>query len=179
MKATLLIIIIGLLFPSLSFSQGKILQINNFEVKESLTGNSKIAIIPTDSLDKPDDSINGTYKFTINGFEQTLTFHDGLAITAHPIDASTFVYFKHKNQDKSTGKLYFLYKKESEITPIKINGLLIIIVTGVILLIAYSFKRFITTFIILAVIYSYFSFSKGLSISQILESAVEVAKKII
>lgn len=177
MKATLLIII-GLLFSLLSFSQDNILRINNFEVKESLTGNSKIAIIATDSVDKADESINGTFKFSINGFEQTLAFHHGVAVAAHPIDGSTFVYFKHKNQDKSTGKLYFLYKKDNEITPIKINGLLILVVTAILLIIAYSFKRFITTFIILAVIYSYFSFSKGLSIFQILESAVEVVKNL-
>ncbi len=177
MKTTLLIII-ALFFTWSSQAQGQRLQINNFDVKESLTGNNKIAIIATDSLDNADENIRGTFKFTINGFEQTLTFHQGVAIAADPIDGSTFVYFKHKNQDKSTGRLYFLYKKDKEITPIKINGLLLIIIPAIILFIAYALKRFISTFVILAVIYGYFSFSKGLSISQIIESSLEILKKL-
>lgn len=178
MKATLLIII-TLVFCSFAFSQKQELKINNFEIKESLTSNSKIAIIATDSLNQANEAINGTYKFTINGFEQTLTFRDGVAVPTDPIDGSTFVYFKHKNQDNSTGKLYFLYKKSTEIMPIKINGLLLIIIPIVLLLIAYTFKRLLSTFVVLIVIYGYFSFSKGLSISQIIESALEVIKKIL
>lgn len=177
MKAAVLTIIC-LVLSWTTHAQKTRLIINNFDVKESLTGNSKIAIIATDSLNNPIEKIGGTFKFTINGFEQNLIFHQGVAVTDDPIDGSTFVYFKHKNQEKSTGKLYFLYKKGKEITPIKINGLLLIIIPAIILFIAYAMKRFISTFIILALVYGYFSFSKGLSISQIIESALEVVKKI-
>lgn len=177
MKPTILIII-ALIHSSLVLSQEEYLRINNFEIKESLTANGKIAIIATDSLDQADENISGTFKFTINGFEQSLAFHNGVAIPSDPIDGSTFVYFKHKNKDTSTGKLFFLYKKDKEITPIKINGLLLILIPAIILFIAYVFKRFLTTFIILAIIYGYFSFNKGLSISQILESSIEIIKKI-
>lgn len=178
MKATL-IIIIALLYSLLSSGQEQYVRIDNFEIKESLTANGKVAIVATDSLDKADEGINGTFKFTINGFENTLAFHNGVAIPSHPIDGSTFVYFKHKNQDKSIGKLYFLYKKGDEITPFKINGLLLILIPVILLAIAYVLKRFLSTFVVLAIIYAYFSFSKGLSIAQILESAIEVIKKII
>lgn len=178
MKAAVLTIIC-LVLSWTTHAQKTRLIINNFDVKESLTGNSKIAIIATDSLNNPIEKIGGTFKFTINGFEQNLIFHQGVAVTDDPIDGSTFVYFKHKNQEKSTGKLYFLYKKGKEITPIKINGLLLIIIPAIILFIAYAMKRFISTFIILALVYGYFSFSKGLSISQIIESALEVVKKIL
>ncbi len=178
MKAAILTIIC-LVLSWTTHAQKTRLIINNFDVKESLTGNSKIAIIATDSLNNPIEKIGGTFKFTINGFEQNLIFHQGVAVTDDPIDGSTFVYFKHKNQEKSTGKLYFLYKKGKEITPIKINGLLLIIIPAIILFIAYAMKRFISTFIILALVYGYFSFSKGLSISQIIESALEVVKKIL
>ena len=158
MKATLLLLI-GLLYSTLTLAQGQGMRIDNFDIKESLTANGKIAIVAMDSLDKAKEDINGTFKFTI--------------------ESSTFVYFKHKNQDKSTGKLYFLYKKGDEITPVKINGLLLILIPALLLVIAYALKRFLTTFIILAIIYAYFSFSKGLSISQILESAIEVIKRIL
>lgn len=177
MKATLLTII-TLVYSTIVFAQGQNMRIDNFEIKESLTGNGKIAIVATDSLDVPNENINGTFKFSLNGFEQSLAFHQGVAVPSHPIDGSTFVYFKHKNQEKPTGKLFFLYKKGDEITPIKINGLLLIIIPAIILLIAYTFKRMLSTFVVLAVIYGYFSFSKGLSVSHIIESAFEVIKNL-
>jgi len=160
-------------------AQSSTQRIDDFMIKENLTANGKIAIIAIDSLEKAEDHINGIFKFTINGFEQTLNFHDGVAVPSQPIEKSTFVYFKHKNQEKSNGKLYFLYKKDNNITPIKINGLLLIIIPALILLIAYAAKRLLSTFIVLAIIYGYFSLSKGLSISQILESAFEILGKLI
>lgn len=165
-----------LFFCSTLFAQQGNKDINNFLVKENLTANGKVAIIAVDSVETANEAINGTYKFSINGFEQTLAFHHGVGVPDHPIDGSTFVYFKHKNQNNSTGKLYFLYKKDNKITPVKINGLLLLIIPALLLLVAYAFKRLLTTFVVLAVVYGYFSFSKGLSVSQILESAVEVLK---
>ncbi|ERJ59452.1 hypothetical protein [Sphingobacterium paucimobilis] len=159
-----------------SYGQSNQQYIDNFIVKENLTANGKVAIIAVDSSEVANEAINGTFKFSINGFEQTLSFHQGVGVPSHAIDGSTFAYFKHKNQNGSTGKFYFLYKKENKITPIKINGLLLLIIPAALLLLAYAFKRLLTTFVVLAIIYGYFSFSKGLSISQILESAFEVLK---
>ncbi|MFZ4860577.1 hypothetical protein ACL9RF_00140 [Sphingobacterium sp. Mn56C] len=175
MKAYILTLI-GLLCVSLGWAQGKLQRIDNFMVKENLTANGKVAIIATDSLDQALETINGTFKFSINGFEQNLAFHSGIAVAADPIDGSTFAYFKHKNQENSTGKLYFLYKSDSKITPIKINGLLLLIIPAIILLIAYAFKRLMSTFIVLAIIYGYFSFSKGLSLGHLFESATQILK---
>jgi hypothetical protein len=158
-----------LLLPTIAWGQYQ--RIDNFLVKENLTANGKIAIVAVDSVEHADENINGTFKFNINGFEQSLAFHDGVAVPPHPIENSTFVYFKHKNIQKTTGKLYFLYKKDNEITPIKINGLLLLLIPTVLLLIAYALKRFLVVFILLAVAYGYFSFSKGLSPMQILESS--------
>ena len=178
MKAIL--VLFGLfMYMNSIVAQSNIQRIDNFIIKENLTANGKIAIIAVDSLEKADDRINGTFKFSINGFEQSLAFHQGVAVPSHPIDGSTFVYFKHKNADKSPGKLYFLYKKDDKISPIKINGLLLLIIPAFILLIAYAAKRFLTTFIILAIVYGYFSYSKGLSLSKILESAYEIIKNFI
>ena len=159
-----------------SQAQSNYQKIDNFTIKENLTSNGKVAIIVVDSADVANDKINGTFKFTINGFEQTIAFHDGVGVPSHAIENSTFVFFKHKNQDKTTGKLYFLYKKDNKITPIKINGLLLLIIPALVLLIAYVAKRMMTTVIILAIVYGYFSFSKGLSITQILESAFHILK---
>lgn len=178
MKLNILLAIFILLSGSVQAQKAN-LEIKDFEIKESLTGNNKIAIVAIDSLHNSDESIRGTYKFIINGFEQNLKFNDGAAVATQPIESSTFAYFKHKNQNKSFGKLYFLYKKEKEILPIKINGLALVLIPVIILFIAYAMKRFISTFVILAILYSYFSLSKGLSITQIIESALDVFKKIL
>lgn len=151
-------------------SQEVVMRIESFEVKESLANSNKIAIIATDSLNIPNEKLNGTFKFVINGFEKSLEFHDGVAVHSDPIEGSTFVYFKHKNQDNTIGNLYFLFKKATKINPIKINGLFLILIPIAILLIAYVFKRFISTFIILFILYFYFSYSKGLKLSYLLES---------
>jgi hypothetical protein len=160
-------------------AQSTFQRIDNFVIKENLTSNGKVAIIAVDSTDVALDQINGTFKFTINGFEQSLAFHDGVAVPSHAIESSTFVYFKHKNQEKTTGKLYFLYKKDNKITPVKINGLLLLIIPALILLIAFAAKRLLMTVIILGIIYAYFSYSKGLSLTQVLESAFQVLKNLI
>lgn len=161
-----------------TYAQDNTLRIDNFLIKENLTANGKVAIIAVDSVDQAQDHINGIFKFTINGFEQTLQFHNGVAVPPQPIEKSTFVYFKHKNQENSVGKLYFLYKKENNITPIKINGLLLLIIPAIILLLAYAAKRLFSTFMVLAIIYGYFYVSKGLSVSHILESALEILKRL-
>jgi len=163
-----------MIFPTLVWGQYQ--RIENFIVKENLTANGKIALIAVDSLENVNEHINGTFKFSINSFEQSLTFHDGVAVPSHPIDGSTFALFKHKNQHNSISKLYFLYKTDKEIIPVKINGLLLLIIPGIILLIAYMFKRFLTAFVILALIYVYFSSTKGLSLVQILENTYHTIK---
>jgi hypothetical protein len=159
-----------LLISIVSQGQSTYQRIDNFIIKENLTSNGKVAIIAVDSSEIAQDYING--------FEQSLAFNNGVAVPSHPIESSTFALFKHKNQEKTTSKLYFLYKKENKITPVKINGLLLLIIPAIILLIAYTAKRLFSTFIILAIVYGYFSFSKGLSISQILESAFHVLKNL-
>src|SRR5690606_40637512 len=59
----------------------------DFDVKENLSQNGKLAIIAVDSLDKTNNNIQGSYKFTINGFQQDLQFNDGVAVTANPIES--------------------------------------------------------------------------------------------
>src|SRR5690606_11221458 len=80
---------------------GQYQRIDNFLIKKNLTANGKIAIIAVDCLERSDESINGKFKFTINGFEQSLDFHNGVAVPTHPIESSTVVYFKHKNLENT------------------------------------------------------------------------------
>lgn len=180
MKKTIFILIAFISnFHMHSYAQDLILKIENFDIKQSLTNNSKIAIIATDLSDNASEKINGTYVFTINGFEKSLVFHDGVAVNADPIESSTFVYFKHKNQDKSIGHLYFLLKKENTITSVRINGLVLIAIPIVLLLLAYVFKRFITTLVVLLLIFAYFHYSKGLTFSHLMESIMDIFKSVL
>jgi hypothetical protein len=71
--------------------------INNFLVKENLLKNNKLAIIAADSLNNPNENINGTYTFSVSGFTQILKFNDGIAVLPRPIVVSTFVEFYHQN----------------------------------------------------------------------------------
>ncbi len=144
--------------------------IENFIVKENLTQNGKLAIIAVDSMEKPKELINGTFSFSLNGFQQQLKFHDGVAVVQQPLESSTFVLFKHKNQEKSIAQLYFIHKSDSELKPFKIYGLLLLIIPAFVLLIAYLFKRFIVTLVVLGLIYAYIHYAKGLDFMQIIES---------
>ena len=165
------------LIPLTSWSKAN--SIHDFTVKENLSQNGKLAIIATDSLEKTNNGINGLYKFTINGFQQDLQFTDGVAVTNNPIESSTFVFFKHKSPAKEIGKLYFLRLTEKGITPYKISGLLLIIIPLLVLFIAYKFKRFLITLLILAAIYLYLNYSKGLDVKQLIESTLLGLKDLI
>ncbi|MGO1244801.1 MAG: hypothetical protein ACTJHT_06355 [Sphingobacterium sp.] len=155
---------------SIVFCQAQPQRIDEFIVKENLTQNGKLAIIALDSMARPQEYINGTFAFSLNGFQQQLNFHDGIAVIQQPLESSTFVFFKHENQEKSIGQLYFVHKSDSELKPFKIHGLLLLIIPTLILLIAYFFKRFIATLLILGLIYAYVHYAKGLDFSQIIES---------
>ena len=151
----------------------------DFDVKENLSQNGKLAIIAVDSLDKTNNNIQGNYKFTINGFQQDLQFNDGVAVTANPIESSTFVFFKHNSPAKEIGKLYFLRVTEKGISPFKISGFLLIALPLLVLFIAYKFKRFLVTLLILAAIYLYLNYSKGLDVKQLIESSIVGLKDLI
>lgn len=170
--------ILVFVFFSVASAQGQQLRIDNFTVKENLTQNSKLAIIALDSAEQPLERINGTFVFNLNGFQQDLQFHDGVAVVQQPVESSTFVFFKHKNQEKTVSKLYYIHKKESELKPFKINGLLLLLIPLAILLVAYMFRRFLVTFFILALVYAYFHFSKGLDFSNIMESILDALKNL-
>ena len=172
-----LIITLLLITPFIGSAQHK--TIGDFTVKENLSQNGKLAIIAVDSLEKTNNFVNGNYQFSINGFLQDLNFKDGVAVTANPIESSTFVFFKHKTATKELGKLYFLRVNEKEITPYKINGFLLILAPLLILYIAYKFKRFLITLLIIAAIYFYLNHSKGLDFSQMLQDTLVNLKDLI
>lgn len=153
--------------------------IENFVVKENLSKNGKLAVIAVDSTDKTNELINGSYIFTINGFSQPLLFRDGVAVTDQKIESSTFVFFSHKNQQKSRGRLFYIYKSDSGLSPFAISGLMFLIIPAIVLGIAYMFKKVILTAIALAIVFFLFNHSQGLDLSKILESIFSSLKNLI
>ena len=152
--------------------------INNFIVKESLLKNSKLAIIATDSLENPLESVNGTYTFTVSGFKQELRFNDGIAILPLPLERSSFVYIKHHNDTGTHSRLVYVYKKEGTLNPYAISSFWLVLFPVIAVLIALAFRKLIIVAVILLLIFIYFNHSNGLSIGTFFESIFDGLKSV-
>nr|WP_294897453.1 hypothetical protein [uncultured Pedobacter sp.] len=172
------LITVLLMFISMNiFAQGS-QNIKFFTVKENLLKGQKLAIIATDSLENPDESINGIYNFSVNGFKQELKFNNGVAVCPLVIEKSSFVFIKHIDDLKSPSNLYFVYKKNTDLNPIKISWYLLLVIPIGLILIGYMFRRMIGIVIFILMVLFYFYHSKGLSIPTFFESVFDGIKNI-
>ncbi|MCX2575460.1 hypothetical protein [Pedobacter sandarakinus] len=153
--------------------------INNFLVKENLLKNNKLAIIAADSLNVPNENINGSYTFSVSGFTQVLKFNDGIAVLPLPIAKSTFVYIKHQNDFGTHSKLVYVYKKESDLNPYTINSLWLFIIPIVLVILAFAFRKLIIFIVIAFLIFVYFNHSAGLNISTFFESIFDALRNLV
>ena len=151
--------------------------INNFIVKEGLLKNSKLAIIATDSLEKPMEQINGIYTFSVSGFTQVLKFNGGVAILPLPLEKSTFVYIKHVNDAGTHSKLVYVYKKEGNLNPYHISSMWLIIFPLAVIFIALAFRRLIIVAVIILLIFFYFNHSNGLGVGTFFETIFDTLKR--
>ncbi len=147
--------------------------VDNFIVKENLLKNDKIAIIAANAEEKPIDSVNGVFQFSINGFKQELKFNDGVAIPSQQIDKSTFVYIKHTNDSGTHAKLYYVLKKEDNLNPVKINWLILLIIPMVLLLLIMMFRKFILIGGAIIIVLLVFNHSQGLGIGTFFETVFD------
>ncbi len=152
--------------------------INNFLVKENLLKNEKLAIIAADENDKPIESVNGTFIFSLNGFKHELHFNDGIAVAPEKINKSSFVYVKHENESGTHSKLFYVIKKGEDLNPIRISTLMLVIIPLVIVIVASMFKRFILFAAVILLILFLFNHSQGLSISRLLEAVFDGLKSL-
>ena len=159
-----------------AFSQK--LDINNFIVKESLLKNSKLAIIAADSLDNPQEIINGTYTFTVSGFSQSLRFHDGVAIVPLQLESSAFVYIKHINDQGTHSKLVYVYKKEGSLSPYTVSSMWLVIIPLIIVVIVFLFRKLLILGIIIFLVLIYFNHSSGLGIGTFFETLFDALKRL-
>ncbi|MFC1226274.1 hypothetical protein ACFE6N_20895 [Pedobacter sp. BG31] len=153
--------------------------INNFLVKENLLKNSKLAIIAADSLNNPNENINGTYTFSVSGFTQVLKFNDGIAVLPLPIDKSTFVYIKHQNDAGTHSKLVYVYKKDTDLSPYTINSLWLFIIPILLIVMAFAFRKLIIFVVIVLLVFVYFNHSNGLNLSTFFESIFDGLKNLV
>jgi hypothetical protein len=153
--------------------------IEDFEIRENLIKNDKLAIIALDSTGSPQEKINGTFQFSLNGFKQEVQFHDGVGITTQAIESSSFVYVKHENYLGSTSKLYYVYKGSNGLKPIFISWYYLILIPLGIVLLGYVFKRLIVLAIILLVGLFIFNYSKGLNLAYIVDSIIQGIKNLV
>jgi len=167
-----------LIFLCLSgfFSFAQTAAINNFIVKENLLKNNKLAIIAADSLNNPNENINGIYTFSVSGFTQSLKFNDGIAVLPLPIERSTFVYLKHQNDSGTHSKLVYVYKKDSDLTPYPINSLWLFIIPIVLIILAFAFRKLIIFAVIIFLAFVYFNHSNGLNLSTFFESIFDALR---
>ncbi|KHJ38115.1 hypothetical protein PBAC_16560 [Pedobacter glucosidilyticus] len=152
--------------------------IKNFIIKESFLKADKIAVIVTDSLKNPRTSINGTYKFDINGFSKDLIFHDGVANCDMPIEKSTFMYIKHENDETDVSNLYYIYKSSESLTPMSISWYFLLAIPIGLILLGYMFRKLIGLMVFTLMAYIYFNYSKGLSIGTFIESIFDGLKNL-
>lgn len=153
--------------------------LNNFIVKEDLLKNNRIAIIAADSLEKPIETLNGTFQFSINGFGQELKFNNGVAVAAQPIDKSTFIYLRHENETGTHGKLYYVIRKGDFINPIKISWWILVIVPLILIILATLFRKFIIIAGILLIFIFYYNSSNGLKLPTFFDTVFDGLKNLI
>jgi len=152
--------------------------INNFIVKENLLKNDKIAIIACDANEKPLETVNGTFQFSVNGFKQSLRFNDGVAVPPQQIDKSTFIYLRHENEAGTHGKLYYVIKKDQDLKLIKINWLLLVLIPLIIIILATMFRKFILIAAVILIILFIFNSSNGLKLGTFFETVFDGLKSV-
>lgn len=177
--AILLFFVISPAYPDDQSENIEPVSLNNFIIEGSIFKDNLITIIAANQDDTPIKELNGTFNFSINGFEQKLKFKDGAAIIPQPIAKSTFLYVRHENESGTQGKLYYLISKYDTISPIKISWLILIIVPAIIVLLAMMFRKFIIIAGILLLLIFYFNSSKGLNLPTFLDTIFDGLKNVI
>lgn len=171
-----LFLLVSLLVLSASFALADTIAIKHFVIKENPFAKSEVAVVATDTAGIIQENINGVFTFTMNGFEEQLTFDKGTAFYRHKIDKSTFLYARHQNDKGSTGILYYIYKHDDKLSPWHISWILLLAIPCGLVLLAYMFKRFIIIAIIIFCIFLYFNYHNNLSIPTFFQSVIDGLK---
>lgn len=170
------LLLLLLLSITYNVAYGQSVTIKNFIIKENLLKNNKVAIIAADDNDKPQEAVNGTFLFSINGFRQELKFNDGVAVAPQQIEKSTFIYLKHLNDSTTISKLYYVLKRGDELNPIKISLQILVIIPILIIIIASMFRKFIVFALVILIGIFLFNSNNGLNLPTFLETILDGLK---
>lgn len=158
------------------FASADTISINHFIIKDNPFGKNQMAIVATDTLSNTLEDVNGIFTFTVNGFDQQLTFNKGVAFYPPKIEKSIFLYIRHHNDAGTHSALYYVYKQDDKLNPFHISwGWLLAIPLGLILL-GYLFKRFIIIAAIIFAVFLYFNHSHELSFPTFFQSIFDGLK---
>ncbi|OCX52904.1 hypothetical protein BEL04_00835 [Mucilaginibacter sp. PPCGB 2223] len=174
-KLILILLITGL--GSITARADAIL-IKNFTIRENPFAKDEVAIVATDTAGTIQENISGLFKFTINGFDEDLNFENGTAFYHHKLDKSSFIFLKHSNEKGSNSALYYVYKRDTSLSPIHISWIILIAIPIILVLLAYMFKRFIIIAAILFCIFLYFNHHSGLSVGTFFDTVFEGLKHV-
>jgi len=178
MKKILLLFSFLMISAGFAFAQDKAIAINHFAVKENPFATDEVAIAATDSLNNVREDVKGAFVFTLNGFDDTLNFVNGVAFYKPKIEHSTFLYVRHENETGTHGILYYIYKQNDKLMPLHISWVLLLAIPCGLFLLAYMFKRFIIIAVIIFCIFVYFNYHSGLSLPTFFQSIIDGLKGI-
>ena len=147
--------------------------INHFVIKENPFAKDEVAIIATDTAGIIQEGVNGLFTFALNGFTEQLKFDKGTAFYRHKIEKSAFIYARHENDQGTHSMLYYIYRHDSKLSPVKISWIVLIGIPLGLILLGYLFKRFIIIALIIFCIFLYFNHSNGLSIPTFFQSVID------
>ncbi|RFZ82103.1 hypothetical protein DYU05_15885 [Mucilaginibacter terrenus] len=150
--------------------------INHFVVKENPFAKDEIAFVAVDTATNIQENVNGVFSFTINGFVEQLRFDKGTAFYRHKLEKSSFIYARHQNDNGTHSMLYYVYRHDSKLTPVKISWLLLVAIPVGLVLIGYLFKRFIIIAVIIFLIFLYFNYHNSLQLGTYFQSIIDGLK---
>jgi len=173
MKRLLIIICLVL---SAGFAMADTVTINHFVIKENPFAKNEIAVVAVDTANNVLENVNGVFSFTVNGFDDPLTFDKGTAFYRHKLDKSSFLYVKHVNDAGTHSILYYVYKSDDKLIPIHISWIWLLAIPIILIVLGYMFKRFIIIAAVIFCIFLYFNYHNGLSIPTFFESIIDGMK---
>ena len=174
MKKLLLIFCLLALSATTAFADT--VTIYHFAIKENPFAKDEIAIVAVDTAHNVLEKVNGTFAFTVNGFQEDLKFDKGTAFYRHKLDKSSFLYVKHVNDSGTHSILYYVYKSDDKLTPIHISWIVLLIIPILLVVLSYLFKKFIIIAIVIFCIFLYFNHHAGLSVPTFFESIIDGLK---
>ncbi len=159
------------LIPAAAFGKTPIA---DFKLAPALFENNSIHIRALDSAGNEDLTVNGRYRFTVNGFEKRLLFIGGNAEYPDNLKGSTFLYMKYEGLKagtdaadevvKTVPRLFFVYRSDAGLVPVQISLFWLLAIPVLLLVISFIFKRLLILAILIIVLF--FVFNKGLPVSR-------------